>query len=607
MSSRWFDRCVRGATELGSWLWLLGLGFMGGCSFGDDAPMAAKNSCIVDTDCDSKRCEDGFCVMTGPKPLSVILEVTPKRMPDGSQPVPILAPPVALQGGGNTSFQLPLPITVPISIASGNDRLDAQFSFAPQLAAQALSKTTQVSTLGSGAKSGPAQTSVLLMSGVTYDVTVQPVNPQVPPHQFTYMASTETAIDINYADYTWQTRRFLVRNLPYEGVAIRARDKISGKLISNTVPLTAGMVSLKFDKGDGADIPPYLLELAPMASARASAGNDQCDQSSTLLPALTIDPATLPSPTAMTGSEMPSVDLDPADIVTTIELPKLPAAVQYSGSLRLCANQPLSNPRPSFPMTLKSSSLNLGSDMSMATITGSFETATAAMWDEGNQQFQFCARVVPGEYVIVATPPANVNCEIFAERRSLTADDDLGDAELELRTPATLMGTIVTPDMMRMSNASIDLLALGASNVVLAENDATVPTYNRSRQGTSDADGMFKLSADVGTYDVVIKPPTQSNFAWSVIYGVEIASRSSTFATQVHLNAPVAMNGTLSYQGAGKSVNSTLASADIHAYTIVDEGEPTARSIEIARSQADDKGNVMLLVTPDLQHTWTPL
>jgi hypothetical protein len=360
-------------------------------------------------------------------------------------------------------------------------------------------------------------------------------------------------------------------------------------LISNTVPLAGGTVSLKFEQDDET---PYTLELAPMAAARPSAGNSQCDQAATLLPTLSIDVPTL-------------LGEKPAPEVLSIDLPKLPASVQYSGSLQLCPAQTLSTPRPSFPMTLKASTVNLGAGANTA-ITATYETSTAAMWNDDSQQFEFCSRILPGDYVIVATPPTNVNCEIFAERRQLDEDDELAGGELQLRTPATLMGTVVTPDLMKMSNAAIELNALGSSNVTLAENDPTVPSYNRSRQSTSDANGSFKIMADVGTYDVVVKPPAQSNFAWRVIYGVDVASRRG-FATQVGLNAPVAVMGALNYMTGTKSDQSTLGSAEIHAYTVVDEGKATARSIEIARSQADDKGNVMLLVTPDLQHSWTPL
>jgi hypothetical protein len=257
-------------------------------------------------------------------------------------------------------------------------------------------------------------------------------------------------------------------------------------------------------------------------------------------------------------------------------------------------------------MSLKTTVLNFGSDSQM--VSASFETASQATWDDDSKSYTFCTRVLPGDYVVIVTPPANINCEIFSERRLLAPDPgmDIEDAALALRTPATLSGTIMTPDGTAMANATIDLIALGLADVTLAVNDPTVPLYNRSRQSISAANGSFKVQPDVGSYDFVVKPPTQSNFAWRVIYDVDVASRTAAFATVVNLSAPVAVTGTLHYADGSKSDQSTLASAEVHAYTVVNEGQPTARSIEIARTQADANGNITLLMSPDLQKNWIP-
>src|SRR5262249_2827741 len=115
------------------------------------------------------------------------------------------------------------------------------------------------------------------------------------------------------------------------------------------------------------------------------------------------------------------------------------------------------------------------------------------------------------------------------------------------RTPAMLSGTIQTPDMMPMANASVDLVALGKSTIMLASDDRTVPLYNRSRQITSTAAGDFAVPVDLGTYDVIVKPPVQSNFAWRILYGVEVGSRMPEFTTLITLTAPVVVSGALRY------------------------------------------------------------
>jgi hypothetical protein len=49
----------------------------------------------------------------------------------------------------------------------------------------------------------------------------------------------------------------------------------------------------------------------------------------------------------------------------------------------------------------------------------------------------------------------------------------------------------------------------------------------------------------------------------------------------------------------------TLASAEVHAYTVINQNDPAAaRNIEIGRGQADENGSVTLLVSPSLQKAW---
>jgi hypothetical protein len=180
----------------------------------------------------------------------------------------------------------------------------------------------------------------------------------------------------------------------------------------------------------------------------------------------------------------------------------------------------------------------------------------------------------------------------------------LDQGALELRTPATLSGRVVTPDMLPMANASIDLVALGTSDVMLADDDPTVPTYNRSAQTASSASGTFTIPVDVGSYDVIVKPPTQSNFAWRILYNVDVGSRTQ-FSTIVPLAAPIVVTGALSYQGGSRNDETTLAGAEVRAFTVIDEDDPAnARSIEIARGQADSAGRVTLLLPPELQKSW---
>jgi hypothetical protein len=563
-----------------------------GCSFEKAGASPQMNRCVYDSECDSKHCEGGLCVMTGTKPLNVTLEVTPKRMPDGSQPFPIDSAPFALQSGGNASFDLNLPVAVPVRISNGDKQVDAQVTFRPELNSSFIAKTTQMTTGSSGPTAAPADVSVLLLTGVTYDVFVQPVDPRLPPYtrQLTVQGDSPR-LEVDYATISWQQRKFLVRNAPPGAINLRARATSGGQLVSNSAPVGTDPVLLSFDPNGL----PYQLEVSAAEPGRTGADASQCAQTSQLVPTLSV-----------AAKDLVADATDKSVLV--IDLPTLPTPGLYSGAITLCPNQmaTVNSAATSLPMSLKTTALNFGS--SSMKVTGSFQIASQASWDEDAKQFRFCTRVLPGDYTVIVTPPANISCEIFAERRLLSPDDsgDIADAMLTLRTPGTLSGKIVTPDGMPMANASLDLIALGTPGVTLAVDDPTVPLYNRSQQGTSAADGSFKIQPDVGSYDFIVKPPAQSNFAWRVIYDVDVASRSTAFATVVQLTAPVALSGTLHYINGSETDQKTLASAEVHAYTVVDEDQPTARSVEIARTQADENGKITLLMSPDLQKNWIP-
>jgi hypothetical protein len=563
-----------------------------GCSFEKTGANQQVNHCIYDSECESKHCEGGLCVMTGTKPLNVTLEVTPKRMPDGSQPFPIVSAPFALQSGDKASFALNLPVAVPVRISNGDKQVDAQVSFHPQLSSNFVAKSTQITTGSSGPTATPADVSALLLAGVTYDVFVQPVDPHMPPYtRQLAVQGDDPRLEVDYATIPWQQRKFLVRNAPAGAISLRARAMSGGQLVSNSALVGTDPVMLSFDP----NARPYQLEVSAAEPARAGADASQCAQSSQLLPTLSVAASDL-VPDATDRN------------VLVIDLPTLPMPALYSGSISLCPNQmaAANSTATSLPMVLKTTALNFGS--SSRKISGSFETASQATWDDDTKRFTFCTRVLPGDYVVIITPPANITCEIFAERRLLAPDSngDLADATLTLRTPATLSGKIVTPEGMPMANASIDLIALGTAGVTLAVDDPTVPLYNRSRQGISAADGGFRMQPDVGSYDVIVKPPAQSNFAWRVLYDVNVASRSAVFATVIQLTTPVALSGTLHYINGSSSDQKTLASAEVHAYTVVNEDQPSARSVEIARTQADENGKITLLMSPELQKNWIP-
>jgi hypothetical protein len=567
------------------------------CSFDEEQPAAHPNTCSLTSECAQDLiCQAGVCVTPSfDAPLDVTLEVTPKTMPDGSQPFPILYGPFALQGG-RRDFLLAVPTPITGSVQNGGELINAQLTFVPMKAPPSLAKPIQTRTSILSLRS---RFSVQLLAGVDYRVTVQPTESAIatdsvmPPYTKVFMADPSEPLDIDYEEIPKITQSFVIRNAPTsQRLMIKARAKDGSQILSNAQPLNAGRASLTFA---GESLPEFRIEIAAdqtFASNFLSTASSSCDSDVPLVPTLTVDDTAFKRE-ASTKTQPAAVSEAAYDLA--VDLPELPEPVAYSGTIELCEKK---RGLENLLVSVRSSALALKT--LPPGISAAYSVSTTA---ETTSDHSFCARVMPGDYVVVVTPPANVNCEIFAEKRQIVQDSDEPDA-LALRVPAKLNGKVLDSQMLPIANATIDAIALGIdTTMMLAENDPTVPTYNRSRQTSSSANGSFSLYIDVGVYDLIVKPPAQSGFGWQIQPGLNVGgSRSENFTTRVEMSAPALIEGSLRYMD--RTGQRSLAGAEVHAYTVEDEKTPNARGIEIGHTQADENGNVMLLVSPEPQPPW---
>ena len=559
-----------------------------------EAATSEKNSCFVDTDCGTQRCEAGRCVTRGDGELNVTLVVTPKHTTSGAD-FPLESGAFTLHPGKQDVALTP-PATVSVQVHYGARAMAAQLTFTPKELSKFVSRVAQLSTVAASSDDDEKTNNKLpLLRDTEYNVVIQPANASLPPHSMTFTASDGATLDVDYAELepTWQTRLYAFRNAPAGVYKVRARGKNGGPLLSSSDDIgITGYASLKFEPGDK----PYELELTAIdPSVYGTKDGADCNGAPPR-PILTVDAASLTADKLLLDQ-------------LVVELPKPPESIPYVGTIKLCAGQTSTS---DLPITLTSSELAFSSSSNM--VKGRFEVVTTATWDGDAELHTFCAQVPAGKYTVVVTPPST-SCDVFAESRLLLppsprsstseGEEAIRSADLlELKPPATLSGTIQTPDRMPMANATIELVAQRKTSIIPLPEDRSVPKYNRSRLATSGATGMFQAPVDLGAYDVIIKPPAQTSFAWRVLYGVDVG-RSAHFATLVSLMAPVVVTGSLSY--GPDSDPRALAQAEVHAYTLVDQGEPSERSVEIGRTQADANGNITLLLPPQLQKSWTPL
>jgi hypothetical protein len=448
---------------------------------------------------------------------------------------------------------------------------------------------------------------VQLLPGIEYRMAVQPSDPALPPYYQTVTFDDAQDIRVDYGpDMDAFTRTFAVSGGTEERpLLVRAFDiktpDTEGKapvLLSSTATVSNGTAVLRFAQ----EPPPFRVEVQAAASydGESIAADVWCDSNTPILPVFSFAAAELETN---------------ADGETEISLPQLPARIRFEGTVAFCneAEQqaalalaqrgqqgtPLP-PLESLPITLQSQSL-LGTDG--LPLAATFNATTTATRDAASGELRFCVQVMPGEYDVRATAAESVPCAQFAEHFLISAPEgeNASGPLLELPSAAYLKGTVQTMDLSPLSHAAVDAVALGRNGGLMLEAaDRSVTRYNRSRQTTTEADGEFSLPVDLGSYDVVIKPPSGTGFSWQVRHDVAIGRRGADFLTVIDMLSPVTLNGTLVYPNA----TTTLEGAAIAAFAIIADEFDTERAIPIGRATAGEQGEFTLLLPPAIHKGW---
>jgi len=307
------------------------------------------------------------------------------------------------------------------------------------------------------------------------------------------------------------------------------------------------------------------------------------------------------------------LDKDPSGRPRVV-LPPQPERIRFEGLVELCSAEAGHAPTVmNLPVTLHAQTLMFDQSTKLSS---SFDTTTSANYDAQSKTLRFCVEVMPGQYDVLATPPASMSCALFAERIMIKpppGQQVVSGQLLSLPESAYLGGTLQPMGSSPLSGASVEAVALGQNDVIdLPSDEQTVTRYNRSSQTTTMADGSFRLPVDLGAYDVLIKPPVDSGFPWQVNHDVKIGSGCERVkcAKTIDMSSPVVVMGALRYPGASQDTQATLDGAQIDAFAIIsaptmDGGDvPGMRAVAIGKAMSDDQGKFMLLLPPTTQSNW---
>ena len=577
---------------------------LAGCSYQDPETTApyVLNTCTPDTLCgQDAECREGMCVARrADVPLSIVLQVTPVRTPDGREPQPIILERFDVNGPIDRTFELPMPVEITGYVRKEQLPIEATVTFTPVNLARGLpiSKVMTATSVTAPDAVETADYVVRLLPGFEYRMAVLPKDTALPPQYRTFVAEEPEELRVEYGPAAEAvTRTYRIAGGPSDRpLIVRAFDRTTSELISSTAPVVDGMAVLRF----AGEPDPFRLEVQAEESydgEQPDPNAEWCDTSTPVFPKFTFDPDELVTATGTDG---------------IVRLPAQPTRIRFEGTVALCsaaeqarataADMDVATALPvdSLPITLHSQRLLDNDGLPLA---AQFDATTMATRSDQSGELRFCVQVMPGEYDVRATPAPSVPCSLFAEHFLISAPEG-GNASgplLQLPPVAYLKGTVQKLDLSPLSQAVVDAVALGRSaGIDLEASDRSVVRYNRSRQTSTGTQGEFELPVDLGSYDVLFKPPSGTGFSWQVRHDVAIGKRDVDFRTVIDMQSPVVVNGKLSYRGGQIS----LQGAEIAAFAVVEDEFDTERAIQVGRATADDSGEFMLLLPASLQKGW---
>lgn len=569
------------------WLWLFLLGAQG-CSFDAvESESVATNRCSSDSDCSDAECSLGMCVSAAPSALPIILEVTPTSATYGTEPSAIVLPPFVFDGVDAPVLTIPDALQVFGNVRVDGESISAVLRFVPTASSTVVATRPVVATtMESPANITPdeiADYTVTLLRDTAYRVTVTSSDAVVfPPLHLTFegAAVATKRLDVDYDSRGIHELQVQVSGLPAGDWSIAAVQPGTAADLSTRVaaPRDGSPVALHSMEA----LTEFDLLLAPGAVA---------SNTSLALPSFRIPRASL---------------MEPEPDVFVGELAPLARSVPFTGTIEHCRDllqEPEVESRPAMAVALRSRAL-LGENGD-ALESATFNTTATATYDLGLREWNFTAQVPAGQYEVVVTPAVDSGCGVFAETREIQAPEAgvAAAALLQLPLRSFLSGRVLGGyGMAPIVGATLVAHALGLRDAIALEpDDDAVTRYNRTQQTATSVFGEFMLPIDLGAYDVLIKPPAESGFAWHVLRDVNVGARTETpFDREIVLAAPVVLRGILRTP----SGEAAMASATLRAYTTTTTAERGERAIPIGTATADENGEFELLVPASIDRGW---
>ena len=557
-----------------------------GCSFDSATVATVDNSCAGNASCSQGVCDGDICVDDSGASVALAIEVV--RAPAETQVVtPASWAFAAESASGSTGRDLLLPATRQVvgTVRWNGSQVPATLRFVRRMddaLAPLAPIAIEVDTIRDPSAADGSEDndfSTVLVAGETYELVVMPSSDMVmvpaqepapairslPP---LYLAipiaegdpSEPFRIDISFpiglADDctvnrdTGCTFRAEIYSrddeeqvdLPEAGLQVRAIDQQTGRVVSSIAETDVdGSFAIRLNN-DASD---YLIRIT------SSAGRAP-------FPAVSVDPDVL-------------FVSNPPDKV--IYIPRL-APVQVSGNVRDEIGRAVPGATVRFLSKKVFGGLQLGLE---GTFSGSATT---------NEDGSFGAELLTGFYSITVTPPEDIANNWGIHYVDAAVDEGLTDIGT-LRVPGqiNLFGSVST-----FRNEA----APGVTVLARARPAADPSSGHRSQEVVSDDLGDFGMSIDIGVYDVQVKLPAESGFAWLVEAGLQMSLEEGDRQRAYRLEPPVAVHGFIR-NSAGEAVPNAL----VRGY-FFDPSSGESRPLQVAEAVSNEDGSYRLLMSPRL-------
>jgi len=631
--------------------------FVSACSYqvSSDAPVI--NSCSGATDCQvGETCYEGICVSQTTQPLEVTLEIAPtynevspsneskeedsadSRETGEIEPAVVIVPPFHVTGLEKQPrrFELPLLVEVSGTIRKSDARVPAKITFIPIARPDDINATRTISAITvdqttltyegtlsdlEDSEGNPSDFVTHVLQNVYYNVLVQPSeDSELPPFIYREFRATKYTvtrippIDYDTIDFT---HRWFTLSLPDIrsdfSLDIFAVSSDDPNLLVSSWHTIADIWDLggSFDLNFFPQIDLFDLIISPvkrLVDRSESPSSEFADESQApIWPIFTIG-------FDLENDAKSSVDSEAAqsdDGTVEIKLPAVDEPVTFTGYVDLCEASltgPNSTDSSDFsnqgsntglPISFYSKELSVNDD-DQTGITSSYSTRTNTVREPVTGELKFAVDILPGIYEVVVSPPLDNPCEVYAKEVTITGDSPT-EIRFRLAAKTYLRGSLKTVSGEPVFGATIQAQALNRDGIDQSE-DPMITRFNRSNQTTTDENGRYKLPVDLGSYDIIAKPPVGSHYGWKVITDVAIDQRGGPFDRDFVFDAPVPVEGILSYANKpNTSISlSGLEGAEVRVFAVIrdiDGDAETKRTVAIGRVTADQQSSFTALIS----------